>query len=132
MRKLIASALIFLSVAGYPLQSLADCDFSTGIEKLADGRYAYSVECHKKVGKMVQDLKDRQDEVGKLNDSIKLKDLALTTQEQRANMWMDTSMKLEDRVNTIDKYNTTNHWLYFGLGVVFTGLSVWGAGQLRR
>lgn len=131
MQKLLTSILTFTMIVGYPARVFADCDFSTGITK-TDAGYLYTPECHKKVGKLVADLKDRETEVGKLNDSIKLKDLAIDTHERRAQLWMDTSMKLEDRVNTIDKYNATSHWLYFGLGVVLTGAAVWGAGYLRH
>jgi hypothetical protein len=80
---------------------------------------------------MKLDLEDREAQVQALTKSIELKDLAIKTHEQRADLWMNTSFKLEDRVNTIERYNDTNKWLYFGLGIVVTGLSVWGAGQLR-
>lgn len=128
LSKFVAIALI----ASIPLQAMADCDFSTGIEKLPDGRFAYSSECHKKVGKMVADEKDRQEQLAQ--KEIQLKDLGvqLDAQVKSRQLWMDTSMKLEDRVNQMETMKSTNQWLYFGIGVLTTGLAVWGAGQLRR
>jgi len=111
--------------------AFAECDFFTGISKLSNGNFEYTAECHKKVGKTVADLKDREEQVAKLEKIIELKDLAINIQEKRADLWMNTSMKLEDRVNTIEQYKSTNQWLYFGLGVLVMGVAVWGAGQLR-
>jgi hypothetical protein len=115
-----------LAVSAY-----GECDFATGIEKLSDGRFAYSSDCHKRVGKLVEDIKDKDEQITSLTKTIDLKNIQIQVQEQRAQLWMDTSMKLEDRVNAIDRMKSTNQWLYFGLGVVTTGLAVWGAGKLR-
>lgn len=128
MKKSFAS-LMALAIVVSSSAKAADCDFST-IQKQGDG-YLYSPECNRKVGKMVLDEKDRKEQVDKLNETIKLKDLSIDTNEKRAQLWMDTSLKLEDRVNTIDKMESTNKWLYFGLGVVVFGAAVWGAGKLR-
>lgn len=127
--KNLVSSLLILSVLSSP--AYAECDFSKDIEKLPDGRYAYSVDCHRHVGKMVEDLKDKDDQIAGLTKSISLKDLAIQTNEQRASLWMDTSLKLENRVNTMESMKSTNQWLYFGLGVLGTSLAVWGASKLR-
>lgn len=132
VNRLVSKFVAVLLITIAPLQALAECDFSTGIEKMADGRFAYSAECHKKVGKLVADSKDKDDQIAALSKTIELKDLGIRTQEQRAQLWMDTSFKLEDRVNQMESMKSTNQWLYFGIGVLTTGLAVWGAGQLRR
>lgn len=111
---------------------MADCDFSTGIEKLPDGRFAYSSECHKKVGKLVADAKDRDEQVTQKDIQIKDLGVQLNIHKERAQNWMDTSLKLEDRVTQMEAMKSTNNWLHFGLGVLTTGIAVWGAGQLRR
>jgi len=129
MKKLTS---FFLTLSLISNLAFAECDFSTGIKSLPDGTYSYSAECHKRVGKMVLDLKDREEEVAKLNKTIELKDLALSTQEKRAEMWMGTSLKLEDRVNALDKSNSTTQWLFFGLGVLTMGAAVYGASRLVR
>jgi hypothetical protein len=128
MRKLLISFIIL----SFPIQALAECDFSKDIEKLSDGRYAYSVSCHKKVGKISEDLKDREEQVAKLNKTIELKDLAIKFHEERTTNLMNTVVKMEDRVNTIDRLNDFNKWLYFGIGVVVTGGAVWAASQLSH
>lgn len=125
----LASSLLILALS---TNALADCDFSTGIEKLADGRYAYSVECHKKVGKMVADEKDRVEQVAKKDVQISDLGVQIDMQSRRAQLWMDTSLKLEDRVTQMEAMKSTNNWLHFGLGVLTTGIAVWGAGQLRH
>lgn len=119
-------------LASAPLQAFAECDFSTGIEKLPDGRYAYSAECNKKVGKMVQDEKDRQEQIAQKD--VQLKDLGvqLDAQIKSRQLWMDTSTKLEDRVNQMETMKSTNQWLYFGLGVLTTGVAAWAIGQAGR
>ena len=124
--KLLAALLILSSTSAY-----AECDFATGIEKLPDGRYAYSVSCHKAVGKLVADAKDHQEELAQKDIQIKNLGVQMDTQEKRAQLWMDTSFKLEDRVNQMEALRSTNQWIYFGIGMVTTGIAVWGAGHLK-
>jgi len=107
--------------------AFAECDFSTITE--SNGKYIYSTECHKKVGKLVKDKADRAKQVEKLNKSIEVKDLVIDKQEQRIQLWMGTTEKLENRVNSIDRWKGANQWLYFGLGVVATSLSIWLASE---
>jgi hypothetical protein len=131
MSKLLLAVALALSIALAPLQAAADCDFSKGITKV-EGGYLYTPDCHKKVGKIQEDLKDREEQVAKLEKTIELKDLGIKVQEERADKWMNTAFKLEDRVNSMERLKSTNQWLYFGIGVVATSLAVWGAGQLAR
>lgn len=116
-------AMTFLSNVAF-----AECDFKTGITKQESGNYTYTRECHIKVGEMKQDLDISQQQNEKYVKALDLKDLALTRADQRADMWMNTSFKLEDRVNTIQEMQKTNQWVYFGLGV----LSVFAAGYAAK
>jgi hypothetical protein len=127
--KRLTATILALSLCSQT--ALADCDFSKEIEKLPDGRFAYSSQCHKAVGKMVQDLEDREAQVAEQRKTINLKDLMVTKEHERAQLWMDTSFKVEDRLNSLEKMKRDNELLYFFLGVGLTGLSVWGAGQLK-
>lgn len=127
MKKLISSVMLACLVS---TSALADCDFKTGIEKLPDGRFAYTPECHIKVGQMKQDLDTATQQVELYKKSIELKDLALGTAQTRIDLWQQTSFKLEDRVNAMEDLRSKNYVLYFGLGVLVTGLAVYGAGQL--
>lgn len=110
---------------------MADCDFSTGIKPNPDGSYTYTKECHIKVGEIKQDLDVTKTQVVELKKAIELKDLALKLSDERVNLWMDTSLKLETRLNKIEDLKSKNELLYFGLGVATTVLAVWAAGQLR-
>lgn len=93
--------------------SYAECDFSTGITKNSDGNFVYNRDCHLRVGELVEENKN-------LKKSIELKDLAIQKQDERISLWMDTSNKLEQRVNTIEDLKSKNEFLYFGLGVLAT------------
>lgn len=123
---LICSILIFSNL------SYADCDFKTGIAPGPNNTFIYTQECHLRVGQLVKDLSIRDQQVADLNKAIELKDLAIKYSDERANLWMDTSAKLENRIQTIDSLERKADWLYFGLGVVVMGFAVWGAGQLAK
>lgn len=109
----------------------AECNFATGITPNQDGSYTYSKECHLQVGKNVRELSLLKEENKKLRETIELKDLALVKQEERVQLWMDTTYKLEDRINNIERLQETNKFLYILMGVGLTAISVYGAGQLR-
>lgn len=127
MKRLLSLVLV-LSLLSSP--AYAECVFSRDIKEV-NGKYVYTKECHIKVGELVQNDKVQKERIAELGTAFELKDLALEKSTQRLEMWRDTAFKLEDRVNTIDKVRATNNWLYFGLGIVFTGFAVWGAGQLK-
>lgn len=129
--KRLSNLVALMLVASVSAQA-ADCDFATGIEKLPDGRYAYSPECNRKVGKLVADEKDRQEQLAAKDVQIKDLGVQVDVQQKRANTWMDTSLKMETQVNEMEALKARNQWLFFGLGIVVTGAAVWGAGQLRR
>lgn len=128
--KKIASFILMLCFASN--LAFAECDFSTGITPLGDGTFKYSGECHRKVGQLQQENKTKDAQLADLTKAIELKDLAISKADQRTQLWMDTSYKLEDRLNKIDELRSKNEVLYFALGVVFTGAAVWGASQLVR
>ena len=127
MKKLIASILLF-SISSV---SFADCDYTKIVDN-KDGTYTYSKELHICVGKMKQDLQVAQTQVLELNKAIELKDLAITKSSERTQLWMDTTFKVQDRLNTYDSIQGKTNTLYFLGGVGLTVLSVWAAGQLRR
>lgn len=129
---MIKKFVIALMIATFlPISALAECDFKTGITK-TEGGYLYTRECHIKVGEMKQDLEIEVEKTAKLTKALELKDLAITRADQRADLWMNTSFKLEDRVNTIDEMRKTNQWLYFGLGVVTMFAASYAASQLNH
>lgn len=117
MNKLVSLVLLFAFSANV---ALADCNFKTDITLLSDGGYRYSKECHIHVGELVQDNSIKDKQIGDLNKAITLKDLAIGKETQRADLWMKTSLDLQDRMVKIDDLKSKNEWLYFGLGVITT------------
>lgn len=109
----------------------ADCDFSKDIQKQADGSYNYTKDCHIEVGKKVDALSKREQQVEKLEKAIDLKDLALDKAHERIDLWRETSYKIEDRANAMEQMKKNNELMYFALGIVVTGIAIYGANQLR-
>jgi hypothetical protein len=95
---------------------LADCDNAT--IKEVNGEYIYSKDCHKEVGKNIRD--------------IKLKDLIIEKQEQRIELWSNKTYELEKEINSLERWKEVNKWIYYGLGAVSVGLSVYLAGKIYK
>lgn len=127
MKKSILTFIAFTVMANI---SLADCDYSK-IQKV-EGGYLYTKELHLCVGEMKQDLDIANQQKEKLIKAINFKDLAIAKADQRADMWMNTSLKLEDRINKIDSIKTNNQYLYFGLGVLTMFAAGYMAGQIYK
>lgn len=125
MKKLISLIIAFSMFSHI---AYADCDFKTGITPNDNGSYTYTKDCHLKVGEMKRDLETANKQIDLFKTSLDYKDLALKRADERADLWMNTAFKLEDRVNTLDQMRKTNEWLYFGLGV----LTVFAAGYAAR
>lgn len=115
MKSLISIILMFCFICNV---CLADCNFATDIKPLADGTYAYSKECHLKVGSMKKQIASQTQQISDLNSAITLKDLAYTDSQKQKQIWEDTSLNLQDRLTKVDSLQRTNDFLYFGLGVL--------------
>lgn len=99
------------------------CDW-TQIKKNADNTYTYTEALHLCVGNLVQDNKVKEQQISDLTQAISLKDLTIQKSDARANMWMDTSVKLEDRFDKVESMQKTNTLLTIGgtvLAVVLVG-----------
>lgn len=125
MKKLctILSAIMFSNIA------FADCDFTMGkgIKSLPDGGYEYTKECHVAVGQLFEDSKIKNIQLKDLGLALSAKDLALQAADQRTQLWMDTTFKLEKNINAMDAFKKTNEWVYFGIGaltVIATGFAL--------
>ena len=110
--------------------TLAICNTKDIIEQ-ADGTYVYSVDCHVDYGRLRQNEEARKKQIEHLNESIKLKDLALDYSNKRIETWQQATYKVEDRLIKLEKNNDKLKWIYFGLGIAVMGGAVWGAGQLK-
>lgn len=123
MKKFISLIVLLCMFANV---ALADCNWSTDVTKLPDGSFRYTEGCHLAVGGLVQSNKTKDAQISDLTKAITLKDLALQTSDKRAQLWMDTSAQLEARLQKIDSMESTNKWLYFGLGTI----TMLGAGYM--
>jgi hypothetical protein len=122
---------VFFLTLSVPLKSFAACDFAKDIKENQDGSYTYTRDCHIEVGKRVKKLILVEEQIVELEKTIELKDLALVKQKERADMWMNTSFTLNDKLQKYDAAASTDKTLHFIIGVGVTVLSVWAAGQLR-
>lgn len=129
MKKAISTLLLFCFMSNV---ALADCDFSKGITPGPNHTFIYTEECHLKVGKLVQDNQTKDLQIGDLTKAIQLKDLALVKADERTQLWMDTSDKLQNRMTTVDSLAKKNEWIYFGLGVLATVGAGYVASQMYR
>lgn len=129
--KRMLTAVICMALAYNPV-AFADCDYSKDIQKNADGSYNYTKDCHLDVGKKVNALDKREQQVQLLEKTIELKDLALDKSYERIENFRESTYKLEDRVNAMEEMKKNNEILYFVLGIVVTGVAVYGAGQLHK
>lgn len=128
MKSLVAkiSILSFIFNTAY-----ADCDWSK-IKKNQDESYTYTKELHVCVGQMKEDLDTSNKKVETLNKALDLKDFALKMADDRAVMWMNTSLKLEEKVAKVDELSSKNQWLFFALGVAATAASAYVASRVLR
>lgn len=126
MTRIILAALLFSNFA------FADCDFSKDIKPLATGHYDYSADCHLKVGQLVQDNATKDKQLGLLNQSITLKDLAITKSDERVDLWQRQTFTLEDRIQKVDDLSKRNQWLWFILGALTVSAAGITAAQLSH
>lgn len=110
-------------------QSSLACDWTT-IKKTPDG-FLYSTECHLKVGQLVKNEALYKQQVDELNQALSLKDLALTKADERIRIWRDESYKQYEFNHKYQSFSDTQKIIYFSLGIVFTGIAVYVAGQLK-
>ena len=109
----------------------SSCNVKTDIVK-KDGHYAYSIDCHKMVGKLLADEKDRKRQIAHLNKTIKLKDLSLDLSGKRAILWQKEAENQYVLLKKHAKWRSYERYIWFGGGVALTVLGVWGAGQLSK
>lgn len=101
------------------------------IEDVKTGKFIYTEDCHIEFGKLRMTEKERQKQIEHLEESIKLKDLALDFSNKRIENWQEATYKLEDRLIKMELNSDKINWIYFGLGVIVMGGATWTAGQLR-
>jgi Tfp pilus assembly protein PilO len=126
--KILSLILVLSMLSGNALA--ANCDYANDIKKV-DGGYLYTSGCHIEVGKKVKGYSILAQQVVELEKTITLKDLALSKSDERANMWMDKSVSMAEKVNAYESARSADAYKNVALGVLGTALAVWAAGQLR-
>lgn len=127
MRKAIS---LFLATLLFCNSAFSNCDFSK-IIKNEDGTYTYSKELHICVGELKVDNEVKSEQISEYKKAIELKDLAILKAQERADLWMDTSYTLENKLQKAYTIKNRNYIVYYGLGILTMSVAVWGAGQLR-
>ena len=131
MKKLLKYLTLLVVTLTLTMQSvLATCNWSSIKQK--GNTFIYSKECHLEVGRLVKTSKIKEEQVKKLNETIKLRELSLDYSNKRVDLWKKTTFEVEDRFNKQVRIGSLGNKMYFVGGVLLTILSVWGAGQLKK
>lgn len=148
--KLIA----FLIVLTFGVNSvLANCTWSTDINKISETEYSYTKECHIEVGNKLQELQNTKEalnerikestllrkeikELKQVNTNskkiIELKDLSIQKTEEIARKWEIEAYEQNEALNIYKKVSQYSNWLYFGGGILSTILVIYTAGQIVK
>lgn len=129
MKKIITLMIAFTLFSNVSFAD--DCQFKDLVHN-PDGKVTYSKTDHVCVGKLVQDNKTKDQQIQDLNKAVSLKDLAVTTADQRAENWMNTSLKLEETVQKTETLQKDNFWIAFGAGVAMTFAAGMAAASLTN
>lgn len=102
------------------------CDFSTGIQR-QDYGFLYSNDCHREVGRIINELDERKKQKELYEQLLETKDQRIELEKQRtenykqqAELWKSTAKDIQDRADTITNLSESNKWLYIGAGVLLT------------
>lgn len=123
---------LVLAIFILPATSLATCDYSLDVKQNSDGSYTYSRECHAETGKNVKRVSLLGEKIDLLEQKMVLKDSQLFKHQERAELWMETANKINDKLITYENSKAKDGWIQFALGMTLAFASVWGAGQLSR
>jgi hypothetical protein len=111
MRLILPILLLFIT----PFLWADVCNWQE-IEPQPDGTYKYSAELNRCVGKLYASQKNWQE----IND----------LQEQRIELWQKKAWEFDKKLTEWEKWSDANKYAAFGVGVIFTGASVWLAGRV--
>ncbi len=111
--------------------AIAACNPKDIVKNVEHNYYQYPVDCHIEFGKLRSVEEERKKQVEHLNESIRLKDLAIDTANKRIELWQNTTYKVEDRLIRLERNNDKIKWIYFGLGIFVMGAATYGASRLK-
>lgn len=115
-----------------PSNSFAsDCKDSVQVIKEGESAQCsgllYSPDAAKKANQAFEDAKYYQDLSELLHKRNELTQKEIAVLDERLKLYMDTSQTLAEQLTRKDHEDFWQKTLYFGLGVVVTGLAVYGA-----
>lgn len=90
-----------------------------------------SPDAAKKIDLQQVDLKYYKDLSNRLFERKELVDKEINVLDQRLKLYQDQSALLADKLTEKESTNKWERVVYFGLGVLATGLAVYGAKQLQ-
>jgi hypothetical protein len=114
------------------IQSNAGCDWSNDIKENSNGTFTYTRECHIEVGKNFKSVSLLNEKIELLEKKLDLKDFQLSKYEERTQLWMDTSFKLNDKLMSYEATKKNDFWISFGLGVLTTIATGYLVNQLSK
>ena len=129
---ILKKSKVFLLVNLLALQIAFACDFSKGVTENPDGTFKYTRECHIEAGKKIKGYGILEEKNFELEKQVSLKDMIITKHEERTAMWMDTSLKLNDKLQTYDRLATSDRWTSFAIGFGAALLSIYVSDQALR
>lgn len=91
------------------------CVWST-IKKV-DGGYLYSRECHIEVGRSLNELDLRVEQVNELEKALSAQKEATKAEMERGDLWYSEAKKLENYIKQQEMSAPVKNTLYFLLGV---------------
>lgn len=105
------------------------CNWKTIVK--VDNYFKYPASCHLEVGRLVKTEKLRVKQVGVMTEEIRLKDLQIKVEVNRAQLWRKATIDMEGHYSRQRAVSEVQRYIWFGLGVLATGAAVYGAGRIR-
>lgn len=102
----------------------------SGEKANCDG-FLFSDEAEKQAAKARDDAKYYKDLSELLHKRSELTNEEIRILDERLNLYMNTSNELAKEVNRKERQDFWQKTIYFSLGVLATGLAVYGASQLK-
>lgn len=107
--------IIFLVFFIFNQIAFADCDWKT-ISKANDG-YLYSRDCHIEVGRSLEELSLKKQQVDLFRQSSDSFRQAYELEKQRSDLWYKEAQDLEKTYRSQRNFSDLERYAYFALGV---------------
>ena len=116
------------------MNSILACDFSSEIIEITSGpnkgSFIYSDSCNKEVGKLYKENKLLKNQNTILKKNIEDKELTLKDLRVAVIDYRKVALDNTDRLTRVNKLQSSTNMLYFGLGILATGLTIYSATKI--